>query len=80
MVSGQADRERETPYRLADEHLSARSRDHRYILYSNGEEELYDHRTDLFEWHNLAGQAKHAAVKAELRRELLRVVGGTSLR
>ncbi len=33
--------------------MSARSRSHRYILYWDGTEELYDHKTDPFEHTNL---------------------------
>lgn len=49
---------------------AVRSRDYRYIRYRNGEEELYDHRTDPHEWHNLADDPVHAAIKAGLARAL----------
>jgi arylsulfatase A-like enzyme len=39
---------------------------HRYIRYGDGSEELYDHRTDLNEWHNLADLPEHDALKKEL--------------
>lgn len=42
----------------------------RYIRYENGDEELYDHTNDPYEWTNLAGHADLAAVKAELQRAL----------
>jgi len=35
---------------------AVRSRDFRYIRYADGSEELYDHRRDPNEWHNLAGR------------------------
>ncbi len=35
------------------QHYSIRSRRYRYILCNNGEEELYDHDADPYEWHNL---------------------------
>lgn len=38
----------------------------RYIRYADGGEELYDHDSDEYEWTNLAGEKKHAEVKAEL--------------
>ena len=57
-------------------HHSARSLTHRYTLCQNGEEELYDHRTDPHEWHNLAADPQHASVRQALRRELLRLVWG----
>ncbi|MFO1021277.1 MAG: sulfatase-like hydrolase/transferase [Planctomycetales bacterium] len=53
-----------------------RSQHWRYIRYADGSEELYDHRTDPNEWHNLASQKElaivkeHAAVIAEHRRWL----------
>lgn len=39
----------------------------RYIHYFNGDEELYDCKTDPYEWTNLAGQPEHAAKLKELR-------------
>ena len=38
----------------------------RYIVYSDGTEELYDRKADVNEFTNLAGDAKLAAVKKEL--------------
>ncbi|MFZ9837886.1 MAG: sulfatase [Opitutaceae bacterium] len=52
---------------------AVRSRDHRYIRYADGSEELYDHRTDPHEWHNLAGRADQREVVRELARSLPRV-------
>jgi len=40
----------------------------RYIRYANGAEELYDLRADANEWHNLASDGQHQAIKDELRR------------
>ncbi|MBL7646912.1 MAG: sulfatase [Candidatus Hydrogenedentes bacterium] len=40
----------------------------RYIRYSDGTEELYDHDNDEMEWTNLAGDAQYAALKDELGR------------
>jgi arylsulfatase A-like enzyme len=42
----------------------------RYIRYANGDEELYDHDADEYEWTNLAMDAKFAEVKKELRKLL----------
>ncbi|MEM7370253.1 MAG: sulfatase [Bacteroidota bacterium] len=36
------------------QHYAIRSNRYRYILYSNGKEELYDHQSDPYEWTNLA--------------------------
>lgn len=38
----------------------------RYIRYANGDEELYDHTKDPYEWTNLAGVSEFAAVKKDL--------------
>ncbi len=49
---------------------SVRSEHWRYTRYSDGTEELYDHRRDELEWINLAGDAKYDAVKKDLARWL----------
>jgi len=49
---------------------AVRSEDWRYIRYSDGSEELYDHRKDPMEWTNLAGKAELADVKKRLSRWL----------
>ncbi|MCK5000018.1 MAG: sulfatase [Anaerohalosphaera sp.] len=38
----------------------------RYIRYSDGTEELYDHRSDPNEWNNLAGETKYKKLKTKL--------------
>jgi hypothetical protein len=43
-----------------------RSEAWRYIRYANGDEELYDELADPREWRNLAGDPRHASVKAKL--------------
>lgn len=52
---------------------AVRSEHWRYIVYADGTEELYDHRTDPNEWHNLAADPKQAAVIAEHRRWLPKI-------
>lgn len=44
---------------------TVRSEDWRYIRYSDGSEELYDHRTDPNEWTNLADRSSLQYVKDE---------------
>ncbi len=48
------------------EHFSVGDDRWRYIRYSDGSEELYDHQSDPTEWRNLAAKPEHAAVKARL--------------
>ncbi len=45
---------------------AARDERWRYIRYSDGSEELYDHQTDPHEWTNLAAKPEHAALKSTL--------------
>lgn len=45
---------------------SVRSERWRYIRYSDGSEELYDHRSDPMEWTNLAGDPKYAVQREKL--------------
>ena len=49
---------------------SVRSERYRYIRYADGSEELYDHRNDPNEWHNVAGQFDYAEILAEHRAHL----------
>lgn len=65
---------------VADQHFSARSRDWRYIRYSDGSEELYDHRADPHEWTNLAMDPAHADMKRRLRETLGQMTGTGALR
>ena len=45
---------------------AARSLNFRYIRYRDGTEELYDHRSDPNEHHNLAGDPEFASIKKKL--------------
>jgi len=49
---------------------SLRSEQFRYIRYSDGTEELYDHEKDELEWTNLANDPKYAGVKKQLAKWL----------
>jgi len=49
---------------------SLRGERFRYIRYSDGAEELYDHERDALEWTNLAKDPKYAAVKKEFAKWL----------
>jgi hypothetical protein len=43
---------------------------YRYIRYSDGSEELYDHEKDPKEWTNLAGNRAYLAIKKELSKSV----------
>ena len=58
------------PGKVENQHFSIRSRSHRYLRYASGEEELYDHIHDPYEWHNLKDDPAAVEVKAVMRREL----------
>ena len=45
-----------------------RSERHRYIVYADGSEELYDHAKDKWEWRNLAADPEYAEIKEKLRK------------
>lgn len=47
---------------------SIRDENFRYIRYEDGSEELYDHRNDNDEWHNLADLAEYGDEKMRLRK------------
>ena len=51
-----------------------RSRQWRYTWCFNDEEELYNHETDPNEWHNLASNPEYAAIKQQLRTELMKLI------
>lgn len=44
---------------------TVRSDRYRYIRYSDGSEELYDHETDPHEWHNLAKDPANQSIKQQ---------------
>ena len=56
-------------------HYSVRSKEWRYTLYSNDAEELFDHRNDPHEWHNLAKIPEHKKTKEKLKKTLLNMLG-----
>ena len=45
---------------------AVRSGRYRYIRYRDGSEELYDHKHDPQEWHNLADSRQHTTVRQQL--------------
>ncbi|MEM8889647.1 MAG: hypothetical protein AAGD28_16860, partial [Bacteroidota bacterium] len=40
----------------------------RYILYNNGQEEIYDHKKDPYEWTNIAARKK--GIRKAFRKEI----------
>jgi len=66
---------KDVPAKVEDQHFTVRSKDWRYTLTRKGEEELYDHRTDPNEWHNLADDPEFSDVKATLNKSLLSMTG-----
>ncbi len=74
-IGGGIPLEKNEPGRIEDQQFTVRSRDWRYVLTRTGAEELYDHRDDPHEWHNLAADPQYAEKKAELKSELLRMTG-----
>ena len=54
-------------------HRSVRSKNFRYTLCQNGEEELYDHRTDPHEWTNLADHPEYRKDKAEQKAAMIKI-------
>ena len=51
-----------------------RNENYRYIVYTNGFEELYDHRNDQNEWNNIAGNSSSKEVLTMFRTELKRII------
>ena len=59
------------------QHYSVRTRDWRYTRYNNGFEELYDHRSDPYEWTNLAKKPEYEQTRKQLRKKLDSMTGLT---
>lgn len=57
-------------------HFSVRSRDWRYSLTSDRQEELYHYPSDPNEFTNLASKPEHADIKADLRQQLIALRDG----
>lgn len=64
------DLSREERFQLKNQHWSYRTERWRYIQYSGGDEELYDHLEDPYEWENLALNPEFKAVKINLLNEM----------
>lgn len=53
------------------QHYSIRTERYRYIYCRNGEEELYDHENNPFEWNNLADDNKYITIKKGLQSKIV---------
>ncbi|MCL7752987.1 sulfatase [Polaribacter sp. Z022] len=53
------------------QNYSVRSKRYRYILYTSGKEELYDHKKDPHEWTNLAKNKKYSKIKKDMRSKMM---------
>ena len=52
------------------QNFSYRTQNWRYIRYGNGQEELYDHKNDPYEWENLALNEAFKEVRKRLSNEM----------
>lgn len=59
---------------MEKQNFSYRTKKWRYIRYSNGQEELYNHEADSYEWHNLANKMEYSAIKAQLINEMNHII------
>jgi len=57
-----------------EQNYSYRTEEYRYILYGNGEEELYNHKTDENEWKNVAAVKKYKKIKKQLQKEMKNII------
>lgn len=57
-------------------HFSVRGKRYRYSLTSTGEEELYDHEKDPFEWENVADDPAYLKAKESLKAQLIQMRDG----
>ncbi|GAB1308847.1 sulfatase [Urechidicola sp. KH5] len=59
---------------VRQQNYTYRTEQYRYILYRNGEEELYDQHTDPNEWNNLAKNPTFDSIKKQLKKEMLAII------
>jgi arylsulfatase A-like enzyme len=59
---------------LEKQNYSVRTKDWRYIKYSDGSEEMYDHTNDPFEWNNLANDNIYKDEKQHLNQILMDIL------
>jgi len=64
---------------LPDEYIwqqtySYRTLNWRYIRYKDGQEELYNHQNDPYEWHNLALDTNYTEQKQKLKQQMQAII------
>ena len=59
---------------LEKQNFSYRTEHWRYIVYSNGQEELYDHKNDPYEWKNVSSDKKCKKIKKQLAAEMKQII------
>lgn len=62
------------PGKVERQHFSLRTRQYRYLYCNNGEEELYDHANDPYEWLNLAHNADYNELRRKLHEQLMQML------
>lgn len=62
--------EQNRPAKADDQHFRIRAERYRYIRCRNGEEELYDHLEDPYEWKNLAEDPEQSRVLNAMRKQM----------
>ena len=70
LLEGNASGQRSITTEYGKDNIAVVNEHYRYIRYANGDEELYDLRSDPNEWANVAGDAKYASIKTALGAEL----------
>ena len=61
-------------YELAKQTFSYRTKSFRYIMYPNGQEELYELDNDPNEWLNLAKEEAYLESKKDLKNKVLEMI------
>lgn len=61
-------------YEFSTQTFSYRTLNFRYIIYPNGDEELYDLNSDPNEWNNLALDESYQSGKKELKENVLKII------
>lgn len=61
------------------QNFAVRSEKYRYILTKEGEEELYNHEEDPYEWTNLAYNSNYKEIKVSLHNSLCQLSGRSNL-